>query len=123
MKQLNLVVIEGNLTRDPDFRPTDKGLPMCRFGLANNYSYKKDEDWVKNTSFFNVVAWSKVAETCGRFLKKGHGVRVHGRLDQKKYTNADGKEVSGIDLIAQSVEFLPRIKHGDGPDDAIREAA
>lgn len=108
MKDLNIMLVEGNLVRDPELKETETGLPYCRFSIANHNSYKKNGEWVNDVNFMNVITWSKVAETCGRFLKKGDRIRVRGRVDQSKYTNKEGKNVTSYELSAQNVDFLPR---------------
>ena len=108
MKNLNFILVEGNLVRDPEFRATDSGLPMCRFTVANNYSFKRNDEWVNDVNFINIVTWSKTAENCGQYLKKGHPVRIKGRIDQSYIKREDGRSINMIDVVAQSVEFLPR---------------
>jgi single-strand DNA-binding protein len=110
MKNLNFIIVEGNLVRDPEYRVTESGLPMCRFAIANDYSYKKNDEWVKNVNFINIVSWSRTAENCGNYLKKGDPVRVKGRVDQSYIKTDDGRSINVMDIIAQSVEFLPRRK-------------
>jgi len=114
MKNLNFVIVEGNLVRDPDFRETEAGLPMCRFTVANNYSYKKNDQWINDVNFINIVTWSKTAENCGQYLKKGHPVRIKGRVDQSYIKREDGRSMSMVDVVAQTVEFLPRV-HREEP--------
>ena len=108
MKNLNFILVEGNLVRDPEYRTTESGLPMCRFTVANNYSFKRNDEWVNDVNFINIVTWSKTAENCGQYLKKGHPVRIKGRIDQSYVKREDGRSVNMIDVVAQSVEFLPR---------------
>ena len=110
MKSLNFAILEGNLVRDPDYRITESGLPMCRFTLANNYSFKRDDQWVNDANFINIVCWSRTAENCGQYLKKGSPVRVKGRIDQSYIKREDGHAFNVIDIVAQSVEFLPRMR-------------
>jgi len=111
MKNLNFIIVEGNLVRDPDYRVTEAGLPMCRFTLANNYSFKKNDQWVTDVNFINIVCWARTAENCGMYLKRGHPVRVKGRIDQSYIKREDGHGINMIDIVAQSVEFLPRRRH------------
>jgi len=110
MKQLNFTIVEGNLVRDPDYRVTETGLPMCRFIVANNNSFKRNDQWVTDVNFINIVCWSRTAETCGEYLKKGQPVRVKGRIDQSYVKREDGHALNLVDIVAQSVEFLPRFK-------------
>lgn len=123
MKNLNFLIIEGNLVRDPELKETDSGLPMCKFTLANNQDYKKDGALVKNVNYFDVVTWSRTAETCHQYLKKGSPVRVKGRLDQSSYKTEDDRRITVIDVIAQSVDFLPRNRKHDEAAQAQPEEA
>ena len=73
----------GNVTQDPELSFTESGIAKLKFSIACNRSYKKGEDWVEETSFFNVVAWRKLAEDTADVLEKGVGVIVQGRLEQR----------------------------------------
>ena len=80
LSNLNSIIIEGNLVRDPMLKTTPNGHPVCSFAVASNRFYKQNEDTEKEVSFFDIETWSKLAQTCGDILKKGRGVRVVGRL-------------------------------------------
>ncbi|GMO18028.1 MAG: hypothetical protein Pg6A_04720 [Termitinemataceae bacterium] len=110
MNNLNSILIEGNLVRDPLFRSTSKGTPLCTFSLASNRFYKQDSGLEKEVSFFEVETWSKLAETCKQMGRKGRGVRVVGRLKQDRWNGTDGKAHSRITIVAEHVEFRPEIK-------------
>ncbi|MDR0383327.1 MAG: single-stranded DNA-binding protein [Spirochaetaceae bacterium] len=110
MNNLNSILIEGNLVRDPMFRSTAKGTPLCTFSLASNRYYKQDKGMEKEVSFFDVEAWSKLAENCRAQGYKGRGVRVVGRLKQDRWNGTDGKSHSKVSIIAEHVEFRPDFK-------------
>jgi single-strand DNA-binding protein len=77
----------------------------------------------KEVSCFDVSAWTRLAEVCGEYLKKGRGVRVVGRLKQDRWTDADGKPHSRIFIVAEHVEFKPQIKKdGDAAAEAEKPA-
>jgi primosomal replication protein N len=84
MNNLNSILIEGNLVRDPEFRSTPKGTALCKFSLASNRFFRQDSDLEKEVSFFEAEAWGKLAETCNNQGRKGRGVRVVGRLKQER---------------------------------------
>ena len=105
MNDLNSVLIEGNLTRDPVMAATPKGTPVCTFGLAANRYYRVDEEKQEEVSFFDVETWSRLAQRCGDELTKGRGVRVVGRLKQDRWTNKDGEPRSRVKIVAEHVEF------------------
>ena len=107
MNNLNSILIEGNLVKDPELSQTLQGTTFCKFTVATNYSYKSSEEYSKEVSFFSVVTWAKLAEICAEYLKKGRGVRIVGRLKQNRWTDEDGKTKSSIDIIAEHVDFKP----------------
>jgi single-strand DNA-binding protein len=110
MNNLNSILIEGNLVRDPLFRTTSKGTSLCTFSLASNRYYKQDSGLEQEVSFFDVEAWSKLAENCYHLGHKGRGVRVVGRLKQSRWNGTDGKTHSRVSIVAEHVEFRSDFK-------------
>jgi len=110
MNNLNSILIEGNLVRDPHLRTTTKGTAVCTFSLASNRFYKQDTGFEKEVSFFEVETWAKLAEACNNRGKKGRGVRVVGRLKQSRWTDEDGKPRSRVAIVAEHVEFRPEFR-------------
>jgi single-strand DNA-binding protein len=107
MNSLNSILVEGNLTRDPELRHTPKGTPVCAFAVASNRFYRYEEELQKEVSFFDVEAWAGLAERCGKELDKGRGVRVAGRLKQDRWIDQEGKNRSKVKIVAEHVEFKP----------------
>lgn len=122
MNNLNSILIEGNLVRDPELSYTTKGTALCKFTVASNRFYKQDQEMQKEVSFFDVTTWTRLAEVCGEYLKKGRGVRVVGRLKQDRWTDPDGKPHSRVFIIAEHVEFRPQLKTKDGSEGTPAEA-
>jgi len=119
MNNLNSVLIEGNLVRDPELSYTPKGAAVCKFCVACNRSFKQDDQLQKEVSYFDVTTWARLAKSCGEYLEKGQGVRVVGRLKQNRWTDADGKQHSRVLVIAERVEFKPQLKaEGQEPNPA-----
>jgi len=114
MNNLNSILIEGNLVRDPELAYTTKGTAVCKFAVASNRFFKQEEEMQKEVSFFEVSTWARLAEVCGEYLKKGRGVRVVGRLRQDRWTDPEGKPRSRIEIVAEHVEFKPQFKKADG---------
>ena len=102
MNNLNSILLEGNLVRDPDLKATPSGTPVCTFSVASNRWYKQNEQLEKEVSFFDVEAWSKLAQTCGDTLKKGRGVRVVGRLKQDRWNDGEGKSHNKVKIVILS---------------------
>ena len=107
MNNLNSILIEGNLVRDPVFRTTPKGTGVCKFPLASNRFYKQENGLEKEVSFFDVESWGKLAENVNNKGRKGRGVRVVGRLKQERWQNNEGKDMAKVVIVAEHVEFRP----------------
>jgi single-strand DNA-binding protein len=110
MKNLNSIIIEGNLVRDPLLRSTPKGTPLCTFSIASNRFYKQDSGLESEVGFFDVESWSKLAESCYNLGHKGRGVKIVGRLKQDRWSGSDGKQRSRVSIVAEHVEFRPEFK-------------
>lgn len=86
MRSINKVILIGNLTRDPELKKTPNGQSVCTFGLATNRQWvAKDNGKHSLAEFHNIVAWSNLAEFCGKFLKKGKLVYVEGYLKTRNW--------------------------------------
>jgi len=108
MNPLNSVLIEGNLTRDPELVTTKSGKSVCNFSIATNYYFKKDNEPQKEVSFFDIEVWAGLADSCKQYLKKGRGVRVVGKLKQNRWVNNEtGDNMQNTKIIAEHVEFKP----------------
>jgi len=104
---------------DTELKYTPKGSAVCSFVLASNRYFKQDGETQKEVAFFDVTTWSRLAEVCGEYLKKGRGVRVVGRLKQDRWTSPEGQGRSKVTIVAEHVEFKPNLKgkDGDGKDE------
>jgi len=110
MNNLNSILIEGNIVREPELRTLTKGTPVSTFQIATNRYYKQETGMEKEVSYFNAETWSKLAEACRDKGSKGRGVRVVGRLKQDRWQDRDGKAQSKIVIVAEHVEFRPEVK-------------
>jgi single-strand DNA-binding protein len=107
----NRVILAGNLTRDPELRFTNDGVPVCSFGLAVNRVRSRNEE----VDFFDVSAWRELGETIANYKKKGDPILVEGRLQYRTWEAQDGSKRSKVDVVADNVQFLGR--PGDSSDD------
>ena len=115
---LNSVNIMGNLTRDPEMKFTPSGKAVCSLSIANNRVYTKNSEKVTEVSYFDVDVWGQSAENCAKYLNKGSGVIVEGRLQQERWEK-DGKPHSNVKIIANAVHFLPKSQSNvAGPESA-----
>jgi len=104
---LNSVNIIGNLTRDPEIKYTSSGKSVCNLSIANNRTYTSNGQKTTEVSYFDVEVWGVIAENCAKYLAKGRGVAVEGRLKQDRWEK-DGKTQSRVRIVASSVHFMPQ---------------
>jgi single-strand DNA-binding protein len=110
MVSFNRVILAGNLTRDPELRFTNDGIPVCSFGLAVNRVRSRNEE----VDFFDISAWRELGETIANYKKKGDPILVEGRLQYRTWEAQDGSKRSKVDVVADNVQFLGR--PGDSAD-------
>ncbi len=114
---MNLVVMSGNLTRDPELRYTPSGTPLASFGLASNRRFKQGDELKEEVCFIDVVVFGKLAEIVGQYKQKGDKIIVTARLQQRRWETDDGQKRSKHELVAEKVEFLGSKKdNGSGAD-------
>jgi single-strand DNA-binding protein len=124
MNNLNSVLLEGNMVRDPLIRSTQKGTSVCNFTIASNRFYRQNSNLEKEVGFFDVETWGKLADACSSQGRKGRGVRVVGRLKQDRWTGVDGKSHNKVAIVAEHVEYRSDFKKsGDTASEALAEQA
>ena len=121
MNNLNSVLLEGNLCRDPELRYTPKGTPVCTLVVASNRSYKVEGERQDEVSFIETTAWGKLATVCAEHLTKGRGVRIVGRLKQERWEDADKNTRAKVLIVAEHVEFQPRRRAAAGGQNGAAE--
>ena len=104
---LNKVMIIGNLGRDPEMRYTPSGRPVTTFSVATSRSWNTSEgEKHVETEWFNVVAWSNLAEICKQYLTKGQQVYIEGRLQTRHWEDQDGNKHTSIEIVANEMIIL-----------------
>jgi single-strand DNA-binding protein len=122
-RSFNLVVLMGNLTRDPELRTTPNGTNVCSFSLALNRSYKgANGDWQEATDYIDVVAWGPLGERVAQYLSKGRPALVNGRLQSRSWEQ-DGNKRSKVEVVAQDVTFLGGPGGGSATVNSASESA
>lgn len=117
MNDLNSVLIEGNLTRDPVLSTTPSGTSVCNFAMGTHHQYRRGEEQMRETSFLDVEVWARLGENCAEYLRKGRGVRVVGRLRQDRWRDGDGNPHSRVKIVAEHVEFRPIRRKGSDAEE------
>ncbi len=101
----NKAFLIGRLVRDPEMRVTSSGIAVTNFTIAVDRIRRKDAE--KSADFIRIVAWRRLAEICGEYLKKGKLVAVEGRLQISSYEK-DGEKVYTSDIVADNLQMLDR---------------
>src|SRR3954467_14733205 len=98
----------GNLTRDPELRTLPSGMAVCSLRIACNTRRKNNAtgDWEDKPNYFDVTVWGAQGENCNRFLSKGRPIAIDGRLEWREWETQEGQKRQGIDIIADTVQFL-----------------
>ncbi len=118
---LNKVMIIGRLGRDPEMRYTPSGRPVTAFSVAVNRSWVAgDGDKREETEWFNVVAWSNLAEICKQHLRKGQTVYIEGRLQTRSWDDQEGKKHFRTEIVANEMIMLGDKR--EGGEEPISEA-
>jgi single-strand DNA-binding protein len=104
---LNLVVLVGNLTRDPEVRYIKSGTAVCDIGMAINDKRKNaNGEWVEETTFVDVTLWGRTAEVAGEYLTKGSSILIEGRLRLESWEANDGQKRSKLKVVAEKMQML-----------------
>ena len=109
----NRVALIGNLGQDPEIKTTETGKKVTHFTLATNDGFKNAEgQMVKETTWHNIVAWNGLAETAGKYLKKGKEVAVEGRIVYRTYEDKKGVTKNITEIVLTDLLLL---RNGDKP--------
>lgn len=113
---LNKAMVIGNLTRDPEQRTTPNGATVCSFGVATTRRWKDQASGAQkeDTQFHNIVAWNKLAETCGHYLHKGSKIYLEGRIQYRQWEDQSGAKRNRTEIVAEQMIMLD--KKGATPD-------
>ncbi|HEX7569607.1 MAG TPA: single-stranded DNA-binding protein [Verrucomicrobiae bacterium] len=108
MANFNKVIIAGNLTRDPELRYTPKGTAIAKIGLAISRKWRNEAGEMKDeTTFVDVDAFGKTAETIGQYLKKGRPILVEGRLRYETWDDKQsGQKRSKLGVVMDHFQFM-----------------
>ena len=106
-------MIYGNLTRDPELKALPSGMNVCSFSLATNRVYNdRDGNRQETADYHNIVVFGKQADNCAKYLTKGSGTYVEGRLQTRSW-DKDGQKQYRTEVVADRVQFGPK-NSGEG---------
>lgn len=112
----NLAILIGNLGADPEVRHTQSGTQVTSFRIATTERWKgQDGQMQENTEWHSIVAWAKLAEICGEYLKKGSRCYVEGRIQTRKYhQDSSGSDRYVTEIVAREMKMLSSSGGGQG---------
>ncbi len=114
-------IIMGNITRDPELRSTPNGAQVCSFTVAVNRNYKDSSGaQQESVSFIDCSAWGKAGEIIAQYAKKGSGIMISGRLDQRSWEDKEGQKRSRIEIVVEDFNFIGGADGGNGGGSARR---
>ena len=100
-------IIVGNMTRDPELRSTPSGAQVCGFTVAVNRSYRDGSgDNKEQVSFIDCSAWGRPGEIIAQYAKKGSGILVSGRIEQRSWEDKEGQKRSRIEIVVEDFNFI-----------------
>ena len=103
-KMLNVAIIMGRLTADPELRTTASGVAVTTFSVAVDRRFQRQGE-EKQTDFINVVAWRQTAEFVSRYFHRGSMIAVRGSIQQRNYEDKNGNKRTATEVIAEEALF------------------
>lgn len=111
----NKIIIYGHLGRDPELRSTSQGIPVCTFSVATSERKKGQADGepTETTTWFRITAWRNLAETAGKYLKKGSPVYIEGRLTAREWVDNEGLKRTTLEVTATELHLIGSRSSGE----------
>ena len=117
---INRVTLVGRLTKDPEFRTTQKGIDVATFTLAVNRNFTNAQG-EREADFINIIVFRKQAHNVNNYLSKGKLAGVDGRIQSRSYENQEGRRIFVTEVVADSVQFLEPKNSNGGQQDTYQQ--
>jgi single-strand DNA-binding protein len=107
-KSVNKVILVGNVGKDPEVKYTPTGTPVAKFSLATNEKYKdRSDQWQERTEWHNILAWQRLAEIVGEYVKKGAKLYIEGKLQTSSWEDREsGTKKYRTEIVARDLVLL-----------------
>ena len=113
MRNVNKVILVGNLGHEPELRYTAKGNPVTSFSLATSRGMKNTEGGMQEKTYWHrATVWGKKAEACAKYLTKGSSVYLEGELQFRDWTDKEGVQRKSAEVLVDDVRFLGGPRRG-----------
>jgi single-strand DNA-binding protein len=118
-KSVNKVILVGNVGKDPEVKYSPSGTPIAKFSLATNEKYKdRSDEWHERTEWHNIVAWQRLAEIVGEYVKKGAKLYIEGKLQTLSWEDREsGTKKYRTEIVARDLVLLGSHENGGGGED------
>ena len=110
---VNLVVLTGRLTADPELKTTSNGLSVTTFSIAVDRRYRSGEE--RQTDFINIVAWRQSAEFITKYFKKGNLIGIEGSIQTRRYQDKNGNNRTAFEVVVNNVQFVESKRDSGAP--------
>lgn len=107
---MNVVVLIGRLTDNPELRHTNSNISVTRFSIAVDRAYRSGEE--RQTDFINIVAWRQTAEFITTYFKKGQRIGIEGSLRMNRFTDKDGNNRTAYEVVVNNAHFVENKRDG-----------
>lgn len=117
-KSVNKVILVGNVGQDPEVKYTPSGTPVAKFSLATNERFKdRSDEWQERTEWHNIIAWQRLAEIAGEYVKKGSKLYIEGKLQTSSWDDRQsGGKRYRTEIVARDIVLLRSHDNGDEHD-------
>jgi single-strand DNA-binding protein len=120
MTDMNHVFIVGRLTADPELKTIQNNVQLCRFSIAVNRSYTRDDGREEQeVSFFQCTAWERIGDAIYRYASKGRQIAISGRLRQNRWQDSNGVNRSAVEIVVTSFQLFGQPGSANSQSDAI----
>jgi single-strand DNA-binding protein len=113
-KSVNKVILVGNVGKDPEVKYTPGGMPVARFSVATSENYKdRNDEWQERTEWHSIVAWQRLAEIVGEYVRKGSKLYIEGRLQTSSWEDREsGSRKYRTEIVARDIVLLSNGNRG-----------
>ncbi len=117
-KSVNKVILVGNVGQDPEVKYTPSGTPVAKFSVATNERFKdRSDEWQERTEWHNVVAWQRLAEVAGEYIRKGSRLYIEGKLQTSSWDDRQGGgKRYRTEIVARDIVLLGSHNDEDNSD-------
>lgn len=113
---LNKTILVGRVTRQPEVRVLPSGSKVTTFSLATNRIWSQDGQKKEETTFHNIVAFGKTAETIGQYVIQGQEIMIEGRISNRSYEDKENKKQYRSEVILETFQFGQKPKGAGGSE-------